>query len=202
MPEFDFLDGQPFWIVYFTLLGVVLCRAQATYWIGRGLGAGVTRSRMGARLGPRLDAARRRIDRYGAPVVTLSFCTVGVQTAVNLAAGAMRMRFPRYLAAMFVGSLIWAGLWGVVIGGLVGTWFSLFLDSPWAALGVAVLAAAVVAVMVLRSRRSRTADGASEEPGDPAEGASGAAEDRSADEDGADTPGNGGASDSRRASTG
>ncbi|QUX28462.1 VTT domain-containing protein [Nocardiopsis akebiae] len=164
MPEFDFLDGQPFWIVYFTLLGVVLCRAQATYWIGRGLGAGVTRSRIGARLGPRLDAARRRIDRYGAPVVTLSFCTVGVQTAVNLAAGAMRMRFPRYLAAMFVGSLIWAGLWGVVIGGLVGTWFSLFLDSPWAALGVAALAAAVVAVMVLRARRSRTAERAPAEP--------------------------------------
>ncbi|ASU56830.1 DedA family protein [Nocardiopsis dassonvillei] len=166
MPEFDFLDGQPFWIVYFTLLGVVLCRAQATYWIGRGLGAGVTRSRMGARLGPRLDAARRRIDRYGAPVVTLSFCTVGVQTAVNLAAGAMRMRFPRYLAAMFVGSLIWAGLWGVVIGGLVGTWFSLFLDSPWAALGVAALASAVVAVMVLRARRSRAAEEAFEAPED------------------------------------
>lgn len=202
MPEFDFLDGQPFWIVYFTLLGVVLCRAQATYWIGRGLGAGVTRSRMGARLGPRLDAARQRIDRYGAPVVTLSFCTVGVQTAVNLAAGAMRMRFPRYLAAMFVGSLIWAGLWGVVIGGLVGTWFSLFLDSPWAALGVAALAAAVVAAMVLRSRRSRAADGASEESGDPAERASGAAECRSAAQDGADTPGNDGAADSRRASAG
>jgi membrane protein DedA with SNARE-associated domain len=194
MPEFDFLDGQPFWIVYFTLLGVVLCRAQATYWIGRGLGTGVSRSRVGARLGPRLDAARRRIDRYGAPVVTLSFCTVGVQTAVNLAAGAMRMRFPRYLAAMFVGSLIWAGLWGVVIGGLVGTWFSLFLDSPWAALGVAALAAAVVAAMVLRSRRSRTADGAS---GDTAEEASGGAG-GAADEALADTPGNDGAADTHR----
>ena len=99
MPEFGFLDGQPFWIVYFTLLGVILCRAQATYWIGRGLGTGVTRSRRGAGLERKLDAARRRIDRYGAPVVTLSFCTVGVQTAVNLSAGAMRMRFPRYLAA-------------------------------------------------------------------------------------------------------
>jgi uncharacterized membrane protein YfcA len=70
---------------------------------------------------------------------------------------------------MFVGSLIWAGLWGVVIGGLVGTWFSLFLDSPWAALGVAALAAAVVAVMVLRARRSRAAEEASEEPEDAAD---------------------------------
>ncbi|WP_150237352.1 DedA family protein [Nocardiopsis quinghaiensis] len=157
MPEFGFLDGQPFWIVYFTLLGVILCRAQATYWIGRGLGAGVNRSRMGKRLGSRMDAARRRIDRYGAPVVTLSFLTVGVQTAVNLAAGAMRMRFPRYLAAMFVGSLVWAGMWGVVIGGLVGTWWSLFLHSPWTALGAGVLALAAVALLVLRARRSGAA---------------------------------------------
>ncbi|WP_017571778.1 DedA family protein [Nocardiopsis halotolerans] len=184
MPEFDFLDGQPFWIVYFTLLGVVLCRAQATYWIGRGLGAGVTRSRVGARLGPRLETARRRIDRYGAPVVTLSFCTVGVQTAINLSAGAMRMRFPRYLAAMFVGSLIWAGLWGVVIGGVVGTWLTLFLESPWMALGVCVLAAAVVALLVLRARRRSRVDG----PGD-------ASADRG--EASADTPEGDGGADSR-----
>ncbi|NYH53611.1 membrane protein DedA with SNARE-associated domain [Nocardiopsis arvandica] len=170
MPEFGFLDGQPFWLVYFTLLGVVLCRAQATYWIGRGLGAGVYRSRMGARLGARLDAARQRIDRYGAPVVTLSFCTVGVQTAVNLAAGAMRMRFPRYLAAMFVGSLVWAGMWGVVIGGLAGTWWSMFLHSPWMALGTGTLALAAVVLLVLRSRRSGAAGPVGD--GSPADGGS------------------------------
>ncbi|WP_433698408.1 DedA family protein [Nocardiopsis sp. CA-288880] len=165
MPEFGFLDGQPFWIVYFTLLGVILCRAQATYWIGRGLGAGVTRSRMGAALGPRLEAARRRIDRYGAPVVTLSFCTVGVQTAVNLSAGAMRMRFPRYLAAMFVGCLIWAGLWGVIIGGVVGTWLELFLSSPWTALGVVAAACALVALLVVRGRRARARSGGGADDG-------------------------------------
>ena len=173
MPEFGFLDGQPFWIVYFTLLGVILCRAQATYWIGRGLGAGVGRSRLGSRLGSRLDKARERIDRYGAPVVTLSFCTVGVQTAINLAAGAMRMRFPRYLAAMFVGSLIWAGLWGVVIGGMVGTWLTLYLSSPWAALAVAVLAAAIVALLVPRSRRDGAVSRGEDEEGSQADGGDG-----------------------------
>ncbi|WP_083678555.1 DedA family protein [Nocardiopsis sp. CNR-923] len=153
MPEFGFLEGQPFWIVYFTLLGVILLRVQATYWIGRGLGEGVSRSRMGRRLGPRLETARERIDRFGAPVVTLSFLTVGVQTAVNLAAGAMRMRFGRYLVAMFLGSLIWAALWSVVFSGVVGAWWALFLDSPWAAVGVTALAVAVVVGMVWRSRR-------------------------------------------------
>ncbi|MFD6949286.1 MULTISPECIES: DedA family protein [unclassified Nocardiopsis] len=174
MPEFGFLDGQPFWIVYFTLLGVILCRAQATYWIGRVLGAGVNRSRVGGRLGSRLEAARRRIDRYGAPVVTLSFLTVGVQTAVNLAAGAMRMRFPRYLAAMLVGSLVWAGMWGVVIGGLVGTWWSLFLHSPWTALGTGVLAVVAVALLVLRARRSGADPAAPADPSDSAASSTGA----------------------------
>ncbi|WP_116243746.1 DedA family protein [Nocardiopsis sp. FIRDI 009] len=153
MHAFGFLEGQPFWLVYFTLLGVILLRVQATYWIGRGLGEGVSRSRTGRRLGPRLEAARERIDRYGAPVVTLSFLTVGVQTAVNLTAGAMRMRFGRYLLAMVLGSLIWAGLWSVVFSGVVGAWWALFLNSPWVAVGVTALAAVIVGALVLRARR-------------------------------------------------
>ena len=65
MPQFAFLEGQPFWVIYFTLLVVILLRAPATYWLGRGLGAGVARSRVGQRLGPKLDAAKQRIDRFG-----------------------------------------------------------------------------------------------------------------------------------------
>ncbi|GAB3686973.1 DedA family protein [Nocardiopsis oceani] len=152
MPQFAFLEGQPFWVIYFTLLVVILLRAPATYWIGRGLGAGVARSRVGQRLGPKLDAAKQRIDRFGAPVVTLSFFTVGMQTAINFAAGAVRMRFPVYFAAVFVGGLAWAGLWGVVISGVVGTWLALFLNSPWTAVGVVALAVLAVVGLVVRSR--------------------------------------------------
>lgn len=162
MPQFSFLEGQPFAVVYFTLLVVIMLRAPATYWIGRGLGTGVKRSRMGERLGPRLDRAQERVNRYGAPVVTLSFLTVGVQTAVNLAAGVVRMSFPRYITAMFIGGLAWAGLWGVVISGVVGTWLVLFLDSPWTALGVAVVAAVLVTAMVSYTRRNRARRGANE----------------------------------------
>lgn len=165
MPQFAFLEGQPFWIVYATLLVVILLRAPATYWIGRGLGAGMLRSRIGERLGPRLDQAKERIDRYGAPVVTLSFFTVGMQTAINFSAGLVRMAFPRYFAAVFVGGLAWAGLWGSVICGLVGAWVALFLNSPWTALGVAVLAAVLVGALVARARRRaarRQADAAEE----------------------------------------
>ncbi|WP_033353843.1 DedA family protein [Nocardiopsis xinjiangensis] len=165
MPQFAFLEGQPFWIVYATLLVVILLRAPATYGIGRGLGAGMLRSRIGERLGPRLEQAKERIDRYGAPVVTLSFFTVGMQTAVNFSAGLVHMAFPRYFAAVFVGGLAWAGLWGSVISGLVGAWAALFLNSPWTAVGVVALAAVLVGALVVRARRRaarRQADDAEE----------------------------------------
>lgn len=167
MPQFAFLEGQPFWIIYATLLVVILLRAPATYWIGRGLGAGMLRSRIGERLGPRLDQAKDRIDRYGAPVVTLSFFTVGMQTAINFSAGVVRMAFPRYFAAAFVGGLAWAGIWGSVISGLVGAWVALFLNSPWTALGVVALAAVLVGALVLRARRraARCQADAAEEAG-------------------------------------
>lgn len=162
MPQFSFLEGQPFAVVYFTLLVVILLRAPATYWLGRGLGTGVTRSRLGERLGPRLDRAQERVNRYGAPVVTLSFFTVGFQTAINFAAGVVRMRFPRYFLAVLIGGIAWAGLWGVVISGVVGTWLALFLYSPWTALGVAVVAAVSVTAMVLYTRRNRVRRGTDE----------------------------------------
>ena len=48
------------------------------------------------------------VARWGAPVVTLSFLTVGIQTLVNLAAGVMRMPLRRYIPALTVGAILWA----------------------------------------------------------------------------------------------
>ncbi|MFC7327790.1 DedA family protein [Marinactinospora rubrisoli] len=157
---YEFLEGRPFWVVYAALLGIVFARAQATYWIGRGIGAGVHRSGLARRLGERLTRAERLIDRFGPPAVTLSFLTVGIQTAVNLAAGAMRMSFPRYLAAMFVGCLAWAAVYSLGGMAVIGAWWSLFLRSPLLAVTVAVLAGAAVVGIVLWRRRSRSSAGA------------------------------------------
>ncbi|WP_067963736.1 DedA family protein [Nocardiopsis trehalosi] len=156
--EYEFLRGQPFWIVYAVLFVIVLLRTQATYWIGRGVGAGLHRSRLGARLGDRLRRAERLINRFGPPVVTLSYATVGIQTAVHAAAGAMRMSFPRYLAAMLPGCALWAAIYS--LGGLavVAVWWRLFLESPALAAGAAAVVLAVLAaVAVLRRRRARSA---------------------------------------------
>lgn len=156
---YGFLDGRPFWVVYLGLFAIVLVRAQATYWLGRAVGAGVHRSAIARRLGSRLTRAERLVGRYGPPAVTVSFVTVGLQTAMNLVAGTMRMRFARYLPAMIIGSLVWALLYS--LGGLavLAAWWRLFTASPVVAVTVAVLLAAAVAALVLgrRARRHRAA---------------------------------------------
>ncbi|RCV51247.1 DedA family protein [Marinitenerispora sediminis] len=160
---YEFLEGRPFWVVYSALLAIVFCRAQATYWIGRGIGAGVHRSGLARRLGERLTRAERLIDRFGPPAVTLSFLTVGIQTAVNLAAGAMRMSFPRYLVAMFAGCLAWAAVYSLGGMAVLAAWWNLFLHSPLLAVAAAALAVTAVAAAVLWRRRRRRRAGA--EPG-------------------------------------
>ncbi|WP_461000937.1 DedA family protein, partial [Streptomonospora sediminis] len=139
--DYGFLDGRPFWIGYAALFAIAFARTQTIYWIGRGLGAGIHRSRIADRIGDRLTRAERLINRFGPPVVTASYATIGVQTAIHLAAGAMRMRFGRYLVAMLPGCAGWAAIYS--LGGLavMAAWWELFLRSPYLAAGAAAAAA-------------------------------------------------------------
>ncbi|MBB3036486.1 DedA family protein [Hoyosella altamirensis] len=155
--EYTFLEGRSVVVVYLALLGIVFLRAQATYWIGRGLGAGVHRSRLGDRLGDKLERAEGAINRYGPPAVTVSFLTIGVQTAINLTAGAMRMRFVRYLIAMFAGCLMWAAIY--TFGGLavMTAWVSMFTQSPLLAVGALAAIAGLIGIIVWRRKQRAVA---------------------------------------------
>lgn len=89
--------------------------------------------------------------RFGAPLVTLSFLTVGVQTVLNAAAGGLRMPLRRYTPAAIVGSLLWAALYTTAgfallesIRGAVPWWWALV---------VAALVGAVVLITRLVRRR-------------------------------------------------
>ena len=156
-PESPF--GLPLWIGIAVMFGIVVARAQATYWLGRAAGTGIARSRWGDRIGrDRLTRAERVVARYGPVAVTLSFLTIGVQTAVNAVAGATRMPFGRYLAAMLVGSALWAVVW--TVGGLSVVWGAAEVASasPLAATAVVLGTLAVVAAVVgYRRRRARQA---------------------------------------------
>ncbi|WP_046468099.1 DedA family protein [Allosalinactinospora lopnorensis] len=155
--QYGFLEGQSFLVVYSTLFGIVFLRTQATYWIGRGVGAGLERSRYAERLGERLRRAQKLINRFGPPAVTVSYVTWGVQTAVHFAAGAMRMHFVRYLVAMLPGCALWAAIYSLGGMAVLGVWWNLFVHSPCVAVAAAVLLAALTAGGVYLNRRKSAA---------------------------------------------
>ncbi|EFV92486.1 hypothetical protein ES5_05790 [Dietzia cinnamea P4] len=116
----DRIAEQPFAIAFSTLFVIVMLRANATYWLGRGaLRGGRLSERFAHRLeGPTMQRAQRLSARYGVIAVPLSFLTVGVQTAINFSAGFTVMPLRRYLPAVTVGCVLWALLYSTV--GMVG----------------------------------------------------------------------------------
>ena len=116
----DTLAEQPFAVAFGSLFVIVMLRANATYWLGRGALRGGTLSRRFAHrlAGPTMQRARRFSARCGVVAVPLSFLTVGVQTAINFSAGFTLMPLRRYLPAVTVGSVLWALLYSTV--GFVG----------------------------------------------------------------------------------
>ena len=151
----ELVDGWPFWAVYLFFFAGAMVRAHVTYAVGLALRAGTRRgrlahSRLAGRLeGPAMERAERQIARFGPPLVTLSFLTVGVQTLVNAAAGGLRMGWRRYTPAATVGSLLWAALYTTagfavvdVLLGRVAWWWL-------------IIAAALIALVAILTRRWR-----------------------------------------------
>ncbi|MFS0729182.1 VTT domain-containing protein [Curtobacterium sp. 1P10AnD] len=155
----SFLDDLPFWPLVATLLVIVFCRAQATYWVARLAVTGASRSRLGRWVD---SVAVRRgsalLDRWGLPVVAVSFLTVGLQTVMNAAAGLARVPWWRYTAVMLVGCVAWAFVYATV--GLAVFWAVLaaVAGSPWGVVAlVTVVAAVAVGWAVARRRRRASA---------------------------------------------
>lgn len=134
---------------------VIWLRAGATYALGRGARRAARRGQVAAFLeSPRVQRATEIVHRWGAPVVALSFLTVGFQTAANAAAGLTGMSLKRYLPALAVGGFAWAVIYATVGLAAIALWLELFLRSPWAA--VAVLALVVVLIVALLRHRRRS----------------------------------------------
>ena len=109
------INELPLAAAFATLFVIVMIRANATYWIARGVRAGAGKSRFRLRLDREaMPRAERLVARWGAGAVALSFATIGLQTAINATAGAMRMPLSRYLPAVVVGSLICATIYSAL----------------------------------------------------------------------------------------
>ena len=147
----DRLAELPFWQAFLALFVIVMARSNATYWLGRGAIAGWRRYR--GTHGEVAARAETMLRRLGPFAVTLSYLTVGIQTAVHLTAGVMRMPLRLYLPAAVVGSAAWAALYATVGLAVVQAWIAAEAGSWW---GVAVIAAAGVALVAWLVARSRT----------------------------------------------
>lgn len=157
----------PFPAVAGALFVIVMCRANGTYWLGRAAAAGTERTRARSLLhSSGFRKASAWITRWGAPVVTLSFLTVGIQTVVNAAAGAMRMPLRRYLPAVTVGSILWALIYATVGFAGLAAFRLLWARSPAVAVIVTVVLIGALAWWIASQVRSAQAP---EPAGTPAE---------------------------------
>lgn len=148
----------PFAVAVAALFGIVFARAQGTYWLGRGANAGGRRTRFVSLLeGERMARTTATVTRWGWPVITVSFLTIGFQTLVNAAAGVIRMPWPRYTAAMIPGCVAWAVLYATAGFATLSAWSALAERAawaPWLLLAVIVGTVAVAAVAWRHRRRS------------------------------------------------
>ncbi|RSS68514.1 DedA family protein [Streptomyces sp. WAC06614] len=144
------------------LYAIVLLRAGGTFAVGWLAGAGARRSRFRERISSaKFLRVERAIQRWGAPVVAVSFLTVGFQTAANFLAGSMRMPLPRYLPALFLGGAAWALLYATAGVGVLEVVGRLFAEqTALGASAVAVLLLAVCGAVVYRRRRTAAASSA------------------------------------------
>ncbi|MFE0646967.1 DedA family protein [Streptomyces sp. NPDC059534] len=140
---------------------IVLLRAGGTFAVGWLAAAGARRSRFAGRISSvKFRRAERAIQRWGAPVVAVSFLTVGFQTAANFLAGSMRMPLPRYLPALFVGGAVWALIYATAGLGVLEVLGRLFAErTAFGLSAVAALLLAVCAVVVIRRRRAALPSG-------------------------------------------
>jgi len=169
----SFFSSWPFPLAVAALFVIVMARANGTYWIARAARHGAGRTRL-SRLfeTPGYRRAEQLVARWGAPVVTVSFLTIGIQTMVNAAAGASRMSLRRYLPAVTVGCVVWAFVYATVGAVTLNALVVVYRLSP---VGFVVLLVAVVAVIgalvAVNLRRSRAeevidAEAADAEPAD------------------------------------
>lgn len=153
-----FFSTWPYPLAVSMLFLIALARGNLTYWLGRAAQAGARRTRARRLIdSPGFERASRLLNRWGPPVVSVSFLTVGFQTLINLAAGVSRMPLRRYLPAVAVGALLWAFLYATVGFVAFAAWFKLYERSP--ALATIALVVVVIGLLIfilsqLRSRRS------------------------------------------------
>ncbi len=155
---FEWIDSLPLVPAIGILLVIIYARAGGTYLVGRTATRIAERGRTRSVADSvRVQRAIQAVHRYGAPVVALSFLTIGFQTACNLAAGVVRMPLRAYLPALLIGGFAWAVIYATVGLAAFSLWWRVALANPWAAGFLALAAVAALTWFILRRRAARRA---------------------------------------------
>lgn len=139
---------------------VMVCQlagVSVAYWIARSGGLPLV-ERYGKYVfvsGRDLRAAEQAFNKYGGRMMVLGAFTPGVQGFVGYAAGIAQMGYGRFLAAVFVGKLIWVSAL-MYLGWILGNHLGL-IDQVIQQFGIVVLLGLIVAAVwyVRRHRKMK-----------------------------------------------
>jgi membrane protein DedA with SNARE-associated domain len=114
----DWILRLPFAWAAAALFAVACLRGQCTFWLGRAGHAGLLKHPRWGRLLTKEGTKKglAAVEKWGWPIIPLSFLTVGFQTAVQLSAGLLGWRWRRYTLAALPGYLLWGMVYAA--GGL------------------------------------------------------------------------------------
>ncbi|MGL5406486.1 MAG: DedA family protein [Propionibacteriaceae bacterium] len=147
----------PLPLIALALFPIAFFRAGSIYVLGRIVTTETSRLRRIHNLmtKPGFQKACCYLHRWGAPVVSLSFLTIGFQTMTHLAAGVTKMPLKRYLPALGLGAALWGILYATV--GFVGftSLAALWRFSP--ALTLTAISVAVIFLIIWGYNRYRSA---------------------------------------------
>ena len=162
---FNVYDG------HLTLIGIILAGvlgdmlgASIAYAIGY-FGSRELFERQGGKLHmstARLDRAHRWFERYGAPAVLVSRLIPFVRAAFPYAAGVGRMPYPRFIAMVAVGSVIWIGFLGVLGREVGGDWQHWRHNLQYVDYVGAAIVIGAIAYLIVRRSRSGSGDRATD----------------------------------------
>lgn len=140
-------DGEPFALTALWVAGAVgaFCGDNLAYLIGRTVGTDRWRWMRTKAVAGTMGLARRNLDRRGAFLLFTARFIPGGRVAVNLAAGATRYSYVRFVLLDAISCMSWSA-YSILIARATTGW----LESPLAKIAVSLVGAFVVGLLMDR----------------------------------------------------